>query len=195
MTLGSIIDAEDAYTHGHSERVTRLSLAVAEELDLSTRDRAALHVSALLHDIGKVAVPERILNKPGKLTEEEFDEIRKHPRAGADLVRRLRQFGRVLEGILCHHERYDGTGYPSGISGGRIPLIARIISVADAFDAMTSDRPYRKGFPAERAFRELNLHSGTQFDAAVVNGFNRAYRRGRILPLLRPCLCPASPIR
>jgi putative nucleotidyltransferase with HDIG domain len=195
MPLERIIEAEDAYTHGHSERVTRLSLAVADELDLRPRDRAALHVSALLHDIGKVAVPGRILNKPGKLTDEEFDEIRKHPRAGADLVRSLRRFGRVLEGILCHHERFDGTGYPNGISGARIPLIARVISVADAFDAMTSDRPYRRGFSASRAVAELNLHRGTQFDAAVVDGFNRAYRCGRILPLMNPCLCPASPIR
>jgi putative nucleotidyltransferase with HDIG domain len=194
MVLDRIIEAEDAYTHGHSERVTRLSLAVADELDLSPRDKAALHVSALLHDIGKVTVPGRILNKPGKLTDEEFDEIRKHPRAGADLVRRLKRFGRVLEGILCHHERFDGRGYPNGISGRCIPLIARVISVADAFDAMTSDRPYRRGFPAHRALSELNLHCGTQFDAVVVEGFNRAYRSGRILPLLQPCLCPASAV-
>jgi len=194
MTLTRILAAEDDYTHVHSERVTMISLALADELSFNPCDTATLQVSALLHDIGKVAVPGRILNKPGRLTEEEFGEIRKHPAAGARFVGRLKRLPRVIEAILYHHERYDGLGYPDGIAGEAIPLVARIISVADAFDAMISDRPYRRGLTATAAVDELMHHRGTQFDTRIVEGFGRAYRAGKILPVLNRSLSLATPL-
>jgi HD-GYP domain-containing protein (c-di-GMP phosphodiesterase class II) len=179
-TLVYIIEAKDKYTLGHSERVTGISLAVAGEIGLGPKEREALRVSALIHDIGKIVIPESILNKRGKLTEEEYLVVKKHPVVGYNFVEHLAGFDEVRNGILYHHERFDGGGYPKALAGEAIPLIARIIAAADAFDAMTSDRPYREGFSEEDAIQELLAHKGTQFDGQVIDAFIQAYVSGSI---------------
>ena len=138
---------------------------------MSEYDIKCLRLSALLHDIGKIEIPSEILNKKGKLTEEEFRLMKKHPEQSADIVKSLSGMENIVEDILCHHERYDGTGYPAGISREQIPLGARIIAIADAFDAMLTDRPYKKALSLEEARRELLENSGTQFDPALVKIF------------------------
>jgi putative nucleotidyltransferase with HDIG domain len=179
-TLVNMIEAKDKYTHGHSERVTRLSLAVGKELALDEKAAETLRVAGLLHDIGKVGVPEAILNKPGSLTDEEFALIKKHPEAGADFIKHLEGFEEIIAGIRHHHERYDGRGYPDGLAGEKIPLLARIIAVADSFDAMTSDRAYRKALSVEAALGEVVKNKGSQFDPAAADAFGRAYEKGKI---------------
>jgi HD-GYP domain-containing protein (c-di-GMP phosphodiesterase class II) len=134
----------------------------------------------LLHDIGKIGIDERILRKPGRLTEEEFSKIKAHPAMGADIVSHIKQLASISSGIKHHHERFDGRGYPEALKGAEIPLSARIIAVCDTFDAMTSDRPYRKGLDPEVAIGEIERFSGSQFDAKCAEAFVRAYRKGRI---------------
>lgn len=179
-TLINIIEAKDKYTLGHSERVAKISLAIGEELELDLKDIESLQISSLMHDIGKVAVPEEVLNKPGKLSDPEWEMIKKHPSVGAGFVRHLNGFGRFIDGIMYHHERFDGKGYPTGSAGKSIPFIARIIAVADTFDAMTSDRAYRKRFTEKEALDEILRCRGTQFDDQIVAAFHRGLRRGKI---------------
>jgi putative nucleotidyltransferase with HDIG domain len=179
-TLVNVIETKDEYTRGHSERVTQISLAIGREMGLSGREMETLHVSALLHDIGKIAVPEEILKKAASLTAEEYAWIKRHPTIGSSLVRHIQAFDEIIKGILYHHERFDGKGYPSGTDGKDIPLVARIIAVADAYDAMTSDRPYRGKMSEERALYEILQGGGGQFDEAVVRAFHEAFKKKKI---------------
>jgi len=181
-TLVNIIETKDEYTRGHSERVTKISLAIGQVMGLGQKDTEILHVSALLHDIGKIAVPEEILKKPGSLTADEYAVIKKHPTIGTHLVKELKNFDEISKGILYHHERFDGHGYPTGTAGEEIPLTARIIAVADTFDAMTSDRPYRGRLDDKTAKDEICRNQGKQFDLKITNAFEEAFRVN-LLPL------------
>ncbi len=169
--MGHAIDARDPYTRGHSERVGRYGRLLARTIGLSCVDCDRLYLSGLLHDVGKIGIPDTVLQKPGKLTDEEFAIIKQHPEIGARIVSTLPQLANLLPGILHHHENIDGTGYPHGLVGESIPLMGRILAVADAYDAMTSDRPYRKGMPRERAAEILSTNAGTQWDEPLVKAF------------------------
>ncbi|MDO5145692.1 MAG: diguanylate cyclase [Eubacteriales bacterium] len=165
------IDAKDPYTHGHSVRVAQCAVEIAKRLNWSKEDRQNLFFSALLHDIGKIGVPDSILNKASALTKEEMDVMKRHPLIGGDILKDIKAIRHVEDGARYHHERYDGAGYPYGVEGERIPLIARIIGVADAYDAMTSNRAYRKHLPREKVIEELEHGRGTQFDPILTDLF------------------------
>lgn len=171
LALSKAIDARDTYTAGHSERVTNLSLKIGQALNLPQDKLNVLEIAALFHDVGKIGIPDKVLNKPGKLTDEEFNQIKEHPSIGVDILKTIDFLDKTLPMILHHHEKYKGNGYPSGISGEAIPLESRIICVADSYDAMTSDRPYRKGLPHDVAVNELINYKGVQFDPEIVDAF------------------------
>ena len=170
-SLASALDARDSYTAGHSQRVSEYSCAIAESLGLSAREVGDIRIGALLHDIGKIGVSDSVLQKPGRLTSDEFALIQMHPTIGCRILEGVNGFHSYLAVVELHHENWDGTGYPRDISGQDVPLAARIVHVADAFDAMTSDRPYRRGMSVSEAFGILNRFSGTQFDPAIVGAF------------------------
>lgn len=163
-SLASAIDAKDRYTHGHSTRVASISRQIAERAGLPEEECRKIYFSALLHDVGKIGVPDVIINKEGKLTDEEFEHIRQHPVLGYQILSSIRQSPELSVGAHYHHERYDGKGYPDGLKGEEIPETARIIAVADAYDAMTSTRSYRKELSDEKTKEELRKGMGTQFD-------------------------------
>ena len=165
------VEAKDRYTCGHSERVALYGRALAEEAGLDEEACERLYLTGLLHDVGKIGIRDAVLGKEGKLTEEEFDEIKRHPDGGWAILHDLQQLSYTLPGVLYHHERYDGGGYPDGLDGNNIPLDGRILAVADAYDAMTSDRPYRKGMPHERAVDILRSGSGSQWDSILIDHF------------------------
>lgn len=171
------IDAKSPWTKGHSERVTKYSLKIAEELALSQTEIEKLRISALLHDIGKIGTYETLLDKPGRLTEEEFKIVKAHPVKAVQILSPIKQLNDLLPIIKHHHERFDGNGYPDGIQGEEIPLLSRIITVADSFDAMTSDRPYRPAPTIDFAIQELRRCTGTQFDPEIVEAFIRCLER------------------
>lgn len=175
-TIGAICEAleeKDTYAIGHSRRVTQYSLMIAKELGLPHYNIQKLQLAGLLHDIGKIGTPESILNKPGRLTDDEFAEIKRHPDRGANIIKNLKQLGEVIDWVRFHHERYDGRGYPDNLAGDQIPLGAAILAVADTYDAMTSDRSYRKGLPHEVALCEIKKCSGAQFNPVVADAFVR----------------------
>lgn len=176
-SLAKALEARDDYTRGHSERVANLSLAIAHELQMSDEQCHLIYNSALLHDIGKIGVRDSILLKPRKLTDEEFEIIRRHPAFGNAILGPLKFLGQVAELVKHHHERWDGSGYPSGLVGEQIPLPSRIISVADAYDAMTSSRPYREAMSHEQAIEEITRESGQQLDSRVVDAFFKVIAR------------------
>lgn len=169
------IDAKDPYTKGHSVRVVEYSMMIGEACGLARDELKNLEVSAILHDVGKIGIPDEILRKPGRLTDEEYEYIKKHPMFGAEIITPISQMKALMPNIMHHHERYDGLGYPNGLKGRKIPLFARIIAIADSFDAMTSGRLYRSKFTDAQACQELLDHRGTQFDARLVNVFIRRY--------------------
>jgi diguanylate cyclase (GGDEF)-like protein/putative nucleotidyltransferase with HDIG domain len=171
--LAAAVDAKDQYTHGHSESVAKYAVGIAGELSFSPEDKFNVRIAALLHDVGKIGIPEAILSTPLALNTHERDIIRSHPSVGEHIVKQVPQLQKVLPGIVYHHECFDGTGYPSGLPGERIPLPARIICVADAFDAMTSNRPYREAMTVAEALAELSKCAGTQFDPACVEALAR----------------------
>jgi len=175
------IDKRDPYTGGHTKRVRDLSMATARYLDLSPDSMEWLELSAILHDIGKIGVDDKILRKPEKLNEEEFAQMRQHPGYGFEILQHVKPLEQAIPGMKYHHERFDGKGYPERFSKEEIPTMARIIAVADTWDAMTSDRPYRKGLSDEIAVEELKKCSGTQFDPEVVKAFLKAYANGEIV--------------
>lgn len=186
LALAAAIDAKDHYTRGHTNRVTEYSLAIAKWMAAEGKGRSDekffddLHIAGLLHDVGKIGVPESILNKNGPLTDEERTKINAHSLIGASILEPIKNLGEVLQGVKYHHERFDGKGYPEGLSGENIPYIARIIAVADSFDAMTSDRPYRKAFSREYAVSELVRCRNTQFHSLVVDSAKWLFEKGMI---------------
>ncbi len=169
--ITSTIEARDKYTAGHSQRVTKYALQIADILKLSDYEKQVLRDACLLHDIGKIGIPESILNKPASLTKEEYEAIKKHPVIGVEILSHFHHFVRLLPYVYFHHERIDGKGYPKGIKGEKIPLLARIIAVADTFDAITSNRPYRKAMSVKKAVKILNEVKGTQLDPLIVSEF------------------------
>jgi putative nucleotidyltransferase with HDIG domain len=169
--FNQLLDLKDLNTGVHSTRLAEWALHVAGELGLDRESLGDIEVAALLHDIGKIGVSDAILNKPAKLTAEEYEVMKKHPEYGWAVLRQVPGMERASLMILHHHENYNGTGYPGGLKGEEIPIGSRIVSVIDAFDAMVSTRPYRQGMPFEEAERRLFAASGTQFDARVVNSF------------------------
>lgn len=169
--MAQAVDAKDKYTSDHSRNVTAYALALADKIGIAHQDRKNLWNAALLHDIGKIAIPESILNKPGKLTDEEYEVIKTHPVKGCSILSPIQAFRNLLPAIRFHHERYDGRGYPDGLAGTHIPLAARILAVADSFDAMTSSRVYRKSPGVDFALKQLKEHSGTQFDKELAQAF------------------------
>ncbi|MBT7261335.1 MAG: HD domain-containing protein [Desulfobacula sp.] len=179
------IEAKDVYTGGHSERVHHITMLLAKELGINEKDTKILNWSALLHDVGKIGIPESILNKPSRLDDKEYKAIKKHPLKGAEIISPLEYLSESIPGVLHHHEAYDGTGYPSRIKGEQIPLFARIISVADTFDAITSDRAYRKGASFEKGYAIINEVAGTQLDPDLVQIFNGIYKKSKIWQIQR----------
>jgi HD-GYP domain-containing protein (c-di-GMP phosphodiesterase class II) len=170
-SLTSAVDAKDAYTCGHSERVAALARQLTIEAGLSETLAERVYMAGLLHDVGKIGVPESVLQKAGRLTPEEFEQMKRHPAIGARILQDIRQISDMIPGVLHHHERYDGNGYPANLSGENIPIMGRIICLADCFDAMTSNRTYRKALPLEVALAEIRRCSGTQFDPVLTESF------------------------
>lgn len=170
-SIAYALDAKDEYTHGHSMRVTLYSLALAKSLNLPDGLLEEIETTGLLHDIGKIAIPEKILLKPGKLTEEEYEIIKKHPELGENLVGGIGKLKLISNWLKYHHERYDGKGYPEGLVGDAIPISSRIIAIADTYDAMTSSRSYRPALSHYEAIEEIKRCSGTQFDPELAKLF------------------------
>jgi putative nucleotidyltransferase with HDIG domain len=192
-SLALTIEAKDFYTRGHSSRVVKYALAIAKELGLSKREREVIRNAGILHDLGKIAISDQILGKPGKLTEEEFEIIKKHPVLGVNILKPLSFLSTETEIILSHHERVDGKGYHK-LRNEEIPLASKILVIADSYDAMTSDRPYRKAFPKERAVQELKDNSGTQFDPALVKIFLKVLEReNHAASVIQPEVMPDGP--
>lgn len=177
-SLVKALDTRDSETGGHSERVTLIALSIARQLKLDEKQIQQIHWGALLHDVGKIGIPDSILRKPGKLTDEEWKFMRSHPQTGYEMLKGIPFLAPALDVVLHHHERYDGLGYPSGLSGKDIPLSARIFAIADTFDAMTNDRPYRKALTHEETISEINRCVNKQFDPIVVDAFLIALHQG-----------------
>jgi putative nucleotidyltransferase with HDIG domain len=169
--LAATVDAKDSYTYGHSRKVSEYSVAVSEKMNLPQERVDTIRAASLLHDIGKVGVPDSILNKKDPLSNEEWKPIKGHPELGVEILRHVIDLVNCLPAIRHHHEHYDGSGYPTGLKGEQIPIEARILSVADAYDAMTSPRPYREQLSMEEALKELRRCIGTQFDPKIVELF------------------------
>jgi HD-GYP domain-containing protein (c-di-GMP phosphodiesterase class II)/pSer/pThr/pTyr-binding forkhead associated (FHA) protein len=182
--IAATIDAKDGYTHRHSERVALLSRHIASHMGLSPSEQETVGLSALLHDVGKIAVPDSILNKPGRLTPEEFDAMKKHPAHGARILDNIQSpsVRAVLPGVQFHHEKWDGTGYPEGLSGENIPLLGRLLGIADFFDALTSARAYRPAMPVADAVQLIDQGAGTHFDPAIAALVVALHERGALLP-------------
>jgi len=180
QTLARAIDAKDPYTKGHSDRVTRYAVKIAREMNLSESTIRNIEYSALIHDIGKIGIQESILTKKGGLSGTEYEIVKMHPLIGESIITPVKFLNGIAPLILYHHERFDGKGYLEGLRGEAIPLGARIISVADAFDAMTSDRPYRKALTRKKAREELEKESGKRFDPQVIEAFLRLLDRGEL---------------
>ncbi len=178
--LAAAIDEKDPYTRGHSGRVAKYSTLIGRELGLNPQDLDTLRISALLHDVGKIGVEDRVLKKPGALTTEEFDLMKQHTVKGANIMRPVSQLKNMLPGIELHHEHIDGRGYPYGLQGPQIPLMARIIGVADTLDAMTTNRPYQSAMDLEYALGKIKALAGSKFDAVVVNALEAAVTAGRV---------------
>src|SRR5687768_3259137 len=180
--IASLIDAKDGYTHKHSERVAQFGVRLARHLGFDADSRAVVELSGLLHDVGKIGVPDAILNKPGKLTEEEFKQMRMHPVHGARILSQIQseRVVNILPGVKYHHERWDGKGYPDGLKGEEIPLLGRVLGVADFLDALTSDRSYRKGLKLEEALNMVKDLEGQAFDPVVVKAALELHERGEL---------------
>lgn len=180
VALIEAVEAKDPYTRGHTQRVSELSQLIAQDLELANEDQRVLNQSAILHDIGKIGIPDAVLNKPGSLTDEEFDLIKEHPVRGYRMIRHVRALGRESEGVRYHHERLDGSGYPDGLQGDEIPMVARIIAVADVYDALTSARPYRDAFSHQKALEIISEEREDKLDPDCVDALIR------VLPLWEP---------
>ena len=179
-TFTGFIDAKDPYTNGHSNRVAQYTRLIAEEMGFDGEELDRIYYVALLHDCGKIGVPDNILGKPGRLTDEEFEIIKSHTTHGSEILSHFKSLPNVNEGARFHHERYDGKGYPEGLKGEHIPLIARMICVADSYDAMNSNRVYRKKLTKEDIINEIEKNKGTQFDPAIADVFLKLIKSGKI---------------
>jgi len=177
-SLVQAIEAKDIYTRGHSERVNLYSMMIADELNMDSEEKSALHWASILHDIGKIGIPESILNKPDRLTDEEYEIIKTHPVKGFEILKPIEQLGDSVDGLLYHHERFDGSGYPRRLKDKEIPLMARIIAVADTFDAITSSRAYRAASGYEKAMKIIREVAGTQLDPDMVQIFDKLFNEG-----------------
>ncbi|HEX8493080.1 MAG TPA: HD domain-containing phosphohydrolase [Pyrinomonadaceae bacterium] len=178
--LAAAIDGKDPYTRGHSERVARFSVAIAQGMDLTDEEIEKIRISALLHDVGKIGIDDNILKKPAALTDHEFEIMKGHPQKGFKIMSQIPAMREFLPGMYMHHEMIDGNGYPQGLKGDEIPLMARIVSVADTFDAMTTDRPYQKAMSLEAAVARIKSLVGTRYDEQVVASLVAAYESGQI---------------
>jgi HD-GYP domain-containing protein (c-di-GMP phosphodiesterase class II) len=179
--LVNSVDAKDPYTYGHSERVAHFSRSLAYVAGLTEVECDRVYLAGLLHDVGKIGVPDAILCKPGKLTKEEFDALKKHPEIGVRILSPVKQIRDLLPGVLYHHERIDGRGYPEGLAGENIPKLGRIICLADCFDAMTSNRTYRAAMPLPEAIEEIRRCAGSQFDPELADLFLKLDLKGFLL--------------
>ncbi len=169
--LRRTVEAKDSYTRGHSDRVSKYSSLIGRKLGLYEEDIELLKIGGLFHDIGKIGIPDNILLKSEKLTDNEYNEIKNHPLIGAHILENSNIFENIIPIVLCHHEKYDGTGYPQKLKGKNIPFLARIVAIADSYDAMTSKRAYRSALPIDIVKLELKKYSGTQFDPKIVAAF------------------------
>jgi putative nucleotidyltransferase with HDIG domain len=176
--LAGAVDEKDPYTRGHSDRVTRYSVVLAKEIGLSEAEVEKVRISAQLHDVGKIGIEDRILKKPGALTPEEFEIMKTHTTKGANILRPVEMLKEMIPGIELHHESLDGRGYPFGLKGDELPLLPRIIMVADTFDAMTTNRPYQAAMDPEYVIRIINSLAGTKFDPRVVAAITAVFERG-----------------
>ena len=178
--LADAIEKRDPYTGGHTKRVLQYSVAIGKYLDLKESELERLRLAAVLHDIGKIGIEDSILRKRGKLSTDEYEMVKKHPVWGAEIMGHIKQLKDIIPGMRYHHERMDGNGYPDHLHDNEIPIIAKIISVADTFDAITTERPYQESLSVNVAFKELRGSAGTQFDSRVVEAFLKAYEAGDI---------------
>jgi HD-GYP domain-containing protein (c-di-GMP phosphodiesterase class II) len=178
--LAAAIDAKDPYTRGHSERVARYSIAIGKHLQLPAQEMRNLRISALLHDVGKIGIDDRILRKPGALSDEEFEIMKTHPAKGAAIMSGVAQLIDIIPGMKYHHERWTGGGYPESLKGDQIPMQARIVAVADTFDAMTTNRPYQKAMDIDYVVQKIRELAGTRYDPLVVEAFASAVKHGDI---------------
>jgi HD-GYP domain-containing protein (c-di-GMP phosphodiesterase class II) len=178
--LAAAIDAKDPYTRGHSERVARYSIAIGKNMKLPDKEMRNLRISALLHDVGKIGIDDRILRKPGALSDDEFEVMKQHPAKGAAIMSGVAQLIDIIPGMKYHHEKWSGGGYPEGIQGEQIPMQARIVAIADTFDAMTTNRPYQKAMDLSYVVEKIKSIAGTRFDPVVVDAFVQAVKRGDI---------------
>jgi len=183
------IQAGDRHTSGHSSRVSRYALSIAEKLAFDSKQKHELYLAAMLHDIGKIGIPDELLNCKEKLSEDQMRRIRTHVRLGASMLESIGGMSRIVPVILHHHEAWNGSGYPDRLAGEKIPLMSRILAVADAYDAMTSDRPYRRALSVAETIEEIKRYSGITFDARVVDAFLDVLQEQKVsLPELEPAL-------
>lgn len=182
--LAAVIHDKDPYTRGHSERVTRFSVEIASIMGLPEQEIEQIRMAALIHDIGKIDIDDRILKKPETLTEAEYEEMKTHTTRGYEMLKHIPQLEIIAAGMEAHHERLDGSGYPRGLRGSEIPLLARIITVADCFDAMTTTRPYQDPAPVEKALSIIRSEAGMKYDKKVVRALIEGVRAGRIMTRL-----------
>jgi HD-GYP domain-containing protein (c-di-GMP phosphodiesterase class II) len=192
--LAAAIDGKDPYTRGHSERVSRFSIAIAQRLGLPDDEVEKIRISALLHDVGKIGIDDSILKKPAALTDEEYEIMKKHPQKGYKIMSQIPAMKEFLPGMYMHHEMVNGQGYPQGLKGDEIPLMGKIVAVADTFDAMTTERPYQKAMKFEDALARIESFVGTRYDAAVVAALTEACKEGQIRPGSVKLKKPSSPI-
>ncbi|MFN8006998.1 MAG: HD domain-containing protein [Terriglobia bacterium] len=187
--LAAAVDEKDPYTRGHSERVTEYSVIIARQMELDEMMLETIRIAALLHDVGKIGVDDKVLKKPGLLTPEEFEIMKLHTVKGYNIMKPIEQMRKMLPGLRFHHERWDGNGYPDRLRADEIPLIARIISVADTLDAMTTNRPYQKALSFDYAREKITSNAGVKYDPAVVAAFNKAIQKGHLI------IAPAHPVQ
>src|SRR5690349_4766986 len=192
--LAAAIHGKDPYTRGHSERVSRFSMAIAQRLGLSDEEVEKIRISALLHDVGKIAIDDKILKKPAALTDEEYEIMKQHPHKGYKIMNQIPAMKEFLPGMYMHHEMVNGKGYPQGLTGDEIPLMGKIVAVADTFDAMTTDRPYQKAMKFEDALARIESFVGTRYDPAVVAALSAACKEGQIKPGQVKLRKPAKPV-
>jgi HD-GYP domain-containing protein (c-di-GMP phosphodiesterase class II) len=181
--LASAIDEKDFYTRGHSERVTHFSVEIARIMNLPEDEIEKITIGALIHDIGKLAIDDSILKKPAMLTEEEYEIMKTHTTRGFEMLKHIPQLKDIIPGLQSHHEQLDGRGYPQGLKGNEIPMIARIIMVADCFDAMTTSRPYQEPAPIDYVLKVISSAAGTKYDQRVVEALVQGVKMGCIVPI------------